>query len=158
MISTSMQGRKRGLAAAPASTLPQVRTHAFQVFRSIDPWHRCCIGNRDGDDVAMPERAQLLQRLEALERGRRELGLDVEKGATIRVQTDMPICRQARWKLLGRVAPGIARIRDARPAEVQGVSAAVEHDFHHVRIAQFLGVHDSAAKCGDRGSGIGFQG
>lgn len=45
----------------------EVFLHTLRIFRRIHPRRRQMIGNRHADAKAMPQRAQLLKRLEAFE-------------------------------------------------------------------------------------------
>ena len=128
------------------------RAHPLEILGRVDAGRGRAVRDLHRDAMAVPERAQLLERLEALDRRGRERG-EARAGTT---------CDRRRGRSGGtaEVASGSAsRVRAnasrahgiGRAAEVQRVAGGVEHHLHHVGIEGLVGVGDRMAGGGDRG-------
>src|SRR5471030_2816516 len=68
--------------------------HALQVFGGVHACFRSVRGHGNGDAVAMPERAQLFQRLEAFNRRRLQPVIKVQESDAVGVNADMAVSWQ----------------------------------------------------------------
>lgn len=131
-------GSLRQADAARRSLWPlaQQAAHAFQVLRRVDAGAGRLAADVHRDALAMPQHAQLLQRLAALQRRRRQRGKAAQKGRAIGIKADVAqrrrVIRRQAGCALGRVAP----MRNRRAAEVQRATARVEHHLHDVGVAE----------------------
>ena len=71
--------------------------HGFQIVRRVDAGLRRLLGDRDGDAEAMPQRTQLLERLEALDGRNLECGIALQELAAIPVDADVAVDGQPGW-------------------------------------------------------------
>src|SRR5581483_5390532 len=113
-----------------------------QTRRGFVPGQRRVVSQRDRDRVAVPQRAQLLERLEALERRLGELRVDAQELDSIRVHADVSMARQAFGNPRGRGGEGVPRPRHRGASEVARETGVVEHHLHHVGIEQLARVAD----------------
>ena len=95
--------------------------------------------------VAVGERAQLLERLELLDRGCRESAEVTQERAAIGVDAEVPVDRKSARNVLYAAGVSIARVGDGGAAEIESPPARVEHDLDHVRIADVLRIGDGMA-------------
>ena len=88
---------------AAAQNLPLIRvpvkprTRTFQVFRRVHPGVRRIVAHGDRDGKAVPERAQLFERLEPFQRRRCKPRKTRQKARPICVDADVPVTRQPGW-------------------------------------------------------------
>ena len=126
----------------------------LQILQRVHPGRGRFGANRYCDAIAMPEGAQLLQRLELLSRRRRKAAVLAQKTGAIRVQADMPVvgtlARQRIWQGIRALAEAITPERDWRPAEVMGVTLMIERHLDHVGTEDFSDIVDGVAGGGHR--------
>src|SRR6267378_2857856 len=146
-----------GIAAKHLSdemTLPFVtrtvkqRPHAFQVLGRINAKKRCILSHGYGDGVAVPKRAQLLERLELLERRAFEPRIVAQEICAVGIDADVPVTGKSLRQGPCGSAEGIARPGHRRAAEITRQSGMVQNDFDDVGIEQFVHVPDRVAGCG----------
>src|SRR5438094_6922286 len=100
----------------------------LQILRRVDAER--FVRALDGLDAdAVFERAQLLERLGALERRRFERREHEQRTAAVRVQTDMSVHGRP-------AAAGIPDVRNRRAREVHREAAAIDDDLGDIRIRQ----------------------
>src|SRR5579859_1344510 len=69
---------------------------SLQVFGSIDPGHRCVRADADSYGEPVPQGAQLLERLEALQRRQLQARVSTQKTGAISIDADVPVTRKTR--------------------------------------------------------------
>src|SRR6185312_9856704 len=98
----------RGGTLASQSSVAEQAAHPLQILRRIDAGAGGMRRDMHSDPVAMPECAQLLQRLGVFNGRGRKLGESAQEAGAIAVDTDM-LQRRQRWQprdaLRGTVAP-----------------------------------------------------
>ena len=104
--------------------------------------------------MSVPKRAQLLQRLETLDRRRRKRRIVAQKAHAVGVEAIVAIQGQAERNFFRNRGETVARPRYRRPAEVQRVTIAVKHDLDHVGVECLRRIVDQVT-CGcDRRVGM----
>ena len=122
--STSVRAGRRGsrlCAVDRACRQPRVgdeRAHALQVLRRIDAGRRRAARDLDDDAVAVPQRAQLLERLEALDRRGRQRGKRRRNADAVGVEAVVAIQRQA--------AAAACAVPRANASRAQGIVARLK--------------------------------
>src|SRR2546422_7607456 len=91
---------------------------AFQIVKRVHAGERRVLPHRDRDGEAMPERAQLFQRLESLERRALEPGIGAQEIGAVGVDTDMPVAREPLRERPRRSRESIPGPGKRRPAEI----------------------------------------
>src|SRR5687768_545130 len=124
------------LRASTASGALEHAPHAREIVGGIDARMRSGSSNGDPDAMAVPQRAQLFEGFESLERRRCELGIGREKRGAVRVNSDVAVGRQFRWNLADTVGECITRMRNGGAAKVERATLAVEHHFDDVQIGR----------------------
>jgi hypothetical protein len=97
------------------------------------------------------ERAQLLERFGAFERGRLERRQHEERATAVRVKADMTVERRP-------AAARVANVRNRRPGKIQREPAAIENDLGDVGIVQLGGVVNPAVERRHLHRAIGGEG
>ena len=129
---------------------------ACQVLVSVYSGMRRDSGDRDADAVTVPKCAQLLERLELLDRCRRKPGIAGEKSAAVCINADVAVDRQALRNCADTIGKCVACIGNRCAAEVKRVVVPVEHDLHYVGVRQLGSFSCRAARgrdCGVRAFG-----
>ena len=135
--------------------------HPVEVLGRIDAGRRRAVGHLDDDAVAVPERAQLLERLELLDRRRRQrrkARAGIRRGrrrARSGGRAASPRAGSVRGAPAGPEC--VAGPRNRRAAEVERDSRAVEHHLDHVRIERLGGIANRVACGRDRGIRTGGE-
>src|SRR5437868_10859464 len=115
-------------SSVPTLLVGVQRPYAIEIFLRVDGCGRPGT-DRYLDGMAVPERAQLLEPLRALELRLGELREPLEKGGRKAVDAKVRERRQLRRG---------ARMGDEAPREVQRAAAVIEHDLHHVRVRRLV--------------------
>src|SRR4051812_47401332 len=97
----------------------QHSTHRLEIFRRVDARRGLALAHHHRDAMAVPQRAQLLERLGPLERRRLHRRVALEEGGAIGVQADMPVPGAPALRGLR------ARMRDLCAREIQRIAVAV---------------------------------
>src|SRR3990167_227861 len=112
----------------PARSLHKQPSHALQVLGGVDAGSGCLRGDVDGNAVAVPERAQLLELLEPLQRCLRQGRKLPQETDAVAIDAHVP---QGRRLLTACTPPsltaGITRCGYGRTAEVQRSIARIQH-------------------------------
>src|SRR5712691_2387893 len=114
----------RGGAPPDEAKLPFVllavkqRPGALQILGRVHARERRVLPHRDRDGVAVPERAQLLQRLELLKRRALEPRIGAQEIGAVGVNTDVPVAREPFRQCLRRIRETIPRPWNRRPGEI----------------------------------------
>src|SRR4051794_41087435 len=93
----------------------------------------------DGDPIAVAERAQLLQRLEALRRGVREARVAPQESDAVRVEPDVAKGWEAFGQGVPRAREGIAGERDRGAGEILRVALGIDDDLDDIRVEELRG-------------------
>jgi len=152
---------------APGVNLPSMvhavkrRLHASQVFGGVNTRQRGIVSHCDCNGVTVPERAQLLERLEFFKRRALEPRIGEEELSTISIDADMPVTRKSlRQRSRGcrkSIPRGIIRARERvarkgyrRPAEVARQPGTIENDLDDVGVEELGRVPDGVTRGGYR--------
>src|SRR5690349_8804902 len=99
--------------------LPEQCADAGEILFGVDTRCRCSVSDLDGDPIAVPKRAQLLECLERLDRCGRELRKRLQEAHAIRVKTVMTVERHVHGDVAPTIRERVARPRNCRAAEVE---------------------------------------
>src|SRR5689334_22554743 len=98
------------------------------------------------DAKAVGQGAQLLERLEALEGNRPEPRVLAQERCTVGVDADVAVGRETRWQRADAARERVAGPRNGGAAEGQGVTLAVQDDFHDVRVVELARAANRVAR------------
>src|SRR5262249_6744031 len=104
-------------AGSRARSSSETAPHAPQVRGGVDPRMRRAERDRHGDAIAVCQRAQLLERLEALDGRRRKAGKPLEDPRAVGVDAEMAVDGQAAGNGADAVRKRVARPGYRRAAE-----------------------------------------
>src|SRR2546423_14968757 len=102
--------------------------HPFEILFRVDARRRRAASDADDDPMSVPKRTQLLQRLEALDRRRRERWEMAQKGNPVGVKAVVSVQGQTGRDSFLRPGKNNSPPRNPGPPEVKRVNAPVEHD------------------------------
>ena len=122
----------RALTSDPGA---ERRPHASEVFRGVHARAGCLWRHVHRDAFAVPEHAQLLQRLGLFQRTGRQLGETAQEARAVTVDADVAQ-RRARARGGGGGRGRIAPPGDGRAREVQRAVPGVQHHLDHVRVGE----------------------
>src|SRR6267378_2652326 len=118
---------------------------AFQVLGGVDAGERRILSQCDGDRVAVPERPQLLERFELLERRALEARIVAQEIGAIGIDADVPVAGKPLRQGLCGIPEGVPGPGHRCPAEIARHSGMVQHDFDDVGIEKLARVPDRVA-------------
>jgi len=95
----------------------QTAPSAFEVLDSVNAGERRILSHCDGDGVAVPQRAQLLERLELLERRAFEPRIGAQEIGAIGINADVPIAGSP---------SGRTRVEASKASRAQGTGARLK--------------------------------
>jgi hypothetical protein len=101
---------------------------------------RCTTRYRHGDAVAVRQRAQLLESLEAFDGRRGEPGEAAQEPGAVSIDAEVAVDREAAGNRADAARECIARVGYRRPAEIERIAVVVQHDLDGVRIGELPGV------------------
>lgn len=126
------------------------RPHASQVFGGVNTRQRGIVSHSDCNGVTVPERAQLLERLEFLKRRTLESRIGEEELGTISIDADVPVTRKSLRQRSRGCRKSIPRPGYRRPAEVTCQPGTIENDLDDVGVEELGRVPDGVTRGGYR--------